>query len=331
MEIIKPDVQIITEPDNLKRIEIAGRTCYKSESAITEESADKFFCNLIHRGHTSVLEHSNVIIKPCSAECDTVLSYLIASVGFDGNDIPLYIRSTRDNVFSANIRAWRTFISKALEIVHKDMNLGVGVCLYYMFGESDYFEDLLREMRAISDLPIVSFDKNSGSEIQGKVNGELYRLEFLDEHPDPIHNIITTRFVCSRAMSHELVRHRLMGISQESQRYVKYGELTVIEPYWFSNIEHEKYEVARTIFMKSNLEAEHNYSAYIDNGFPPQAARGSLTNDAKTEVVLTGTIPAWERFISLRDSSAAHPDIQILARMFRERVNALPELQKWGL
>lgn len=60
MKIIKPYYKIRTEIDSnkiLKNIEEAGRTCYKSEDKITEESAEKFIRMLIDRGHESVLEH----------------------------------------------------------------------------------------------------------------------------------------------------------------------------------------------------------------------------------------------------------------------------------
>ena len=37
--------------DVLKRIERAGRTCYKSEDKITPESAKEFVLGIIQRGH----------------------------------------------------------------------------------------------------------------------------------------------------------------------------------------------------------------------------------------------------------------------------------------
>ena len=42
MELIEPNVEMITERDIYKRIELAGRTCYKSEDKIKEDSAKKF-------------------------------------------------------------------------------------------------------------------------------------------------------------------------------------------------------------------------------------------------------------------------------------------------
>ena len=47
----------------LKKIELAGRTCYRSEGAITDMSYMAFVRNLINRGHLSVLEHACVTVR----------------------------------------------------------------------------------------------------------------------------------------------------------------------------------------------------------------------------------------------------------------------------
>lgn len=47
----------------LKRLERAGRVCYKSEDKITQDSAEKFLTNIIKRGHESVLEHEKITIR----------------------------------------------------------------------------------------------------------------------------------------------------------------------------------------------------------------------------------------------------------------------------
>ena len=57
MRIINASYKIETPIDGadmLKRIEKAGRTCYKSEDRITEESAENFVRMLIDRGYYSV-------------------------------------------------------------------------------------------------------------------------------------------------------------------------------------------------------------------------------------------------------------------------------------
>ena len=62
MKVIEQSYEIIKEPNLLKRIELCGRVCYKSESKITDDSAELFVDMLVKRGHTSVLEHAQVRI-----------------------------------------------------------------------------------------------------------------------------------------------------------------------------------------------------------------------------------------------------------------------------
>jgi thymidylate synthase (FAD) len=66
MKIINAGYEFITPIDGsiiLKRIEQAGRVCYKSEDKITDESAIKFAQNIIARKHEAVLEHCSFTVK----------------------------------------------------------------------------------------------------------------------------------------------------------------------------------------------------------------------------------------------------------------------------
>lgn len=66
MKIVAPSVDILTpikSNEILKRIELCGRTCYKSEDKIADESAAEFVRGLIQRGHESVLEHVGLSVK----------------------------------------------------------------------------------------------------------------------------------------------------------------------------------------------------------------------------------------------------------------------------
>ena len=77
MKLIKPSFEILSFIDSdiiLKNIEVAGRTCYKSEDAITNESAPKFIQMLINKGHESVLEHEKLTIR---FVCDRGVSHEI--------------------------------------------------------------------------------------------------------------------------------------------------------------------------------------------------------------------------------------------------------------
>jgi thymidylate synthase (FAD) len=65
--IIDPSIEIMTAQPVIQHIvsllEKAGRTCYKSESKITDASAEKFVTNIIKSGHESVIEHASITVR----------------------------------------------------------------------------------------------------------------------------------------------------------------------------------------------------------------------------------------------------------------------------
>lgn len=66
MKAIKAGFEIIDELNGseiLKKIELCGRVCYKSESKIKEGSAEKFVTAIIRNGHESVIEHVSFTVK----------------------------------------------------------------------------------------------------------------------------------------------------------------------------------------------------------------------------------------------------------------------------
>jgi thymidylate synthase (FAD) len=75
MILVKPSSKILAAsvfPLNL--IELAGRTCYKSEDKITPDSNLKFVKKLVDMGHESVLEHASVTVRII---CDRGVSHEI--------------------------------------------------------------------------------------------------------------------------------------------------------------------------------------------------------------------------------------------------------------
>ena len=63
---MKQSVEIMDKLDGtaiLKKLEMAGRVCYKSEDRIGEGTAEKFIKAIIDRGHESVLEHVSITVK----------------------------------------------------------------------------------------------------------------------------------------------------------------------------------------------------------------------------------------------------------------------------
>ena len=77
MKIIKPNFEILDKLNGeeiLKKIEQAGRVCYKSECKIQVGSARKFVESIIKKGHESVLEHEKVSVRII---CDRGVSHEI--------------------------------------------------------------------------------------------------------------------------------------------------------------------------------------------------------------------------------------------------------------
>jgi len=66
MKIIEPSIELVDDFDAaaiMKKIERAGRVCYKSEGNIKDDSAEKFIRGIIKRGHESVIEHATISFK----------------------------------------------------------------------------------------------------------------------------------------------------------------------------------------------------------------------------------------------------------------------------
>lgn len=64
MKIVHPSFEILEFPENsIETIELAARTCYKSEDKITKGSAEKLVRHLINRGHDAMLEFCDATVK----------------------------------------------------------------------------------------------------------------------------------------------------------------------------------------------------------------------------------------------------------------------------
>jgi thymidylate synthase (FAD) len=159
------------------------------------------------------------------------------------------------------------------------------------------------------------------------------------------HASATVRFIHNRGFTHELVRHRLASFTQESTRYCNYSldkfgkQIRVIVPHdcptlmWLAGTEGISSDDINRVdtpqpefeWMMMMIDHDTNYQTMI-NDFKksPQTARGVLPNDLKTEIVMTANFREWRHVFSLRDSPAAHPDMQrIMAPLhaeFRKRV-----------
>ena len=134
MKIINASYRIETPIDGaemLKRIEKAGRTCYKSEDRITDESAKAFVRKLIERGHESVLEHASITVR---FVCDRGISHEIVRhrIASFSQESQRYVRYNGDIEFinprmpnAKAHEAWLELCERAEETYRELLSYGV--------------------------------------------------------------------------------------------------------------------------------------------------------------------------------------------------------------
>ena len=134
MKIIEASYSIETPIDGaeiLKRIEKAGRTCYKSEDRITAESAEAFVRMLIERGHESVLEHESITVR---FVCDRGVSHEIVRhrLASYSQESQRYVRYNGDIEFinphmpnAKAYEAWQELCERAEETYKELLSYGV--------------------------------------------------------------------------------------------------------------------------------------------------------------------------------------------------------------
>ena len=120
----------------------------------------------------------------------------------------------------------------------------------------------------------------------------------------------------SRALTHQLVRHRLASFNQQSQRYVAYANgLDVIKP--ASIAENPEASKLFDEMIDKTIEA---YKTFLDAGIPAEDARYLLPNAAETKIVVTMNIRELMHFFSLRCCNRAQWEIRDLAWKMLELV-----------
>jgi thymidylate synthase (FAD) len=112
--------------------------------------------------------------------------------------------------------------------------------------------------------------------------------------------------VCSRVVTHELVRHRIASYQQESQRFVRYDEeepdLLFYEPVMVEDAEGPYWKQ-----LESSLAA---YQAARNSGVAPQYARYLLPNATRTRIIVKANFREWRHIIRLRCHTSAQPEMQ---------------------
>ena len=291
MRLINSSVDVVkptgyTLQDIYEQIELAGRTCYKSEDKITEESAKGFVDRMITSKHNAMLEHGTV--------------YLTITPQYNG-----VVDKYRDNKYSI-VKIIST--SKSTENCYITTN-------YRVLVENDWLEDLkyLCEPTQYHEKRITArFICDRG------VSHELVRhrvfsfaqesTRYCNYSKDKFGGELT--FIipsCIKDIPNNISFNDSISVTDFVWKRYDNGDLTL-------NV--DKFT---QVFLYNLIGVECDYVGLINNGYKPQEARQLLPNALKTEVVMTGFASDWDHFFELRCAKTAHPDMQKLANELKEQ------------
>ena len=305
MKFIEPSVEIIQQEPGIdgmmKIIEMAGRTAYKSEDHITEDSAKRFVKMLKDKKHGAALEHGTCYLDiPKEVWNDLVddhdLNFIDCPYQWFG-----YSGLTDDYIHLTT--NYRVLVEHGYEVLLDGMVEPT---------EEDFEKKIFK--RRIT----VKFTCDRG------VSHEFVRhrvFSFLQESTrycnygkDKFGNQIT--FIIPRWIHdiQEEIASTVDSATGLSREYFRDYQTDVL----MNNLT----TVDRTVssYMDTLQAIEDCYlDMTMEDGLKPQQARQILPNALKTELIMTGTIEQWEGFFKLRCAPSAHPDAKYLADMLREK------------
>lgn len=118
----------------------------------------------------------------------------------------------------------------------------------------------------------------------------------------------------SRALTHQLVRHRIASFNQQSQRYVKFADgVPVVKPGTVTDNDE-----ASRIFDETVDAIEAAYARLLELGVPAEDARYLLPNAAESKIVITMNVRELLHFFSLRCCNRAQWEIREMAHRMLE-------------
>lgn len=289
MKLIESSVQIIEEKDPYKMIELAGRTCYKSEDKITENSAKEFVDRMIKLGHGAMLEHGTIYLT-LDGE-DPNLSKIQNNPYTKVNIIP-YEVLTEDNYTIS----YKAYITTNLRVLVEN-NLKELLC--YQVEPTEHHEKRITA-KFICDRGV------SHEFVRHRVFSFAQESQrYCNYNKDKFNNELT------------FIKPTWLDIPT--------GDYTYWDGDW-CDIDNMKIQLPSDNGVADNFlwclnNAGMQYRLLINKGLKPQEARAILPNAIKTELLMTGFESDWEHFFELRCSGAAHPDAKKLADELKSLMN----------
>ena len=301
MKLIKPGFVIIKQEPGLdglyKQIELAGRTCYKSEDKITIDSAKGFVDRMIKSGHGAMLEHGTIYLKVPNGRrfrdgafgnfnevFTDNLYYRMRS-----NDGTIYITTNYRYIIENHLEHWLEYLCEPTEYHEKRYTVKF-TCdrgVTHEFVRHRVFSFAQESTRYCN----YSKDK-FGSEVT------FILPPWLDENNPNLYK-------CWQAAD-------------------DWGECLPEYYYKITDIgaKDGMYVDTHQAFATALFHAEKLYFSLLENGWKAQEARAVLPNAVKAELVMTGFASDWKHFFELRDAASAHPQARELAEpLHKEFIN----------
>lgn len=284
MDFIKNNVKLIDLASPGRKIEYAGRVCYKSQDKISDDSYERFIKNIANSRHLSVLEHErkmfaipvDVFSKKSYEGMFEFEHYFNITINMNG--MPTYF------FISGNIRAWYELLNGPKSIMYQE--------------ETKVLKNFLHK-----DYPYL-FEIDENEEVrEDNIFYDLDAEKICDDLS--AHKAYTFEIVGSRSFTHQIVRHRSLSFSQESQRYINYANNKFNHSVKFIRSEGVDENILKVI--------EGAYFKAIENGAKPEDARQILPNCTASTIVVTGTLEDWKKFLHLRVDTHAQKEIREIA------------------
>lgn len=301
-------------------VEYGARVCYKSTHRMG--TAPTFIKKLIGDGHEDVLEHSWVVLSFMDMNYGDFINVIF------WKHIAEYLQFYTPHGFAdeilvgGNLRSWlhlmRSEIGPNEELIKHLYPLAPAV-----FQE---FEHLLPSPENVK--PVREYRSELAPDIPPVItaHGTEIRLlgySLVNNCPSRLQHATFLLEGISRACSHQIVRHRTMSFSQESQRYVdmQKGEWKpVIPPHLVNHpvyVEGEdghmlEYTGGEFIAEKFG-ELEKAYREMRESKILKEDARILLPNATSTRMVMSGPLHGWEHFLWQRADKAAQGEVREIA------------------
>lgn len=292
MKLIESSVQIIEEKDPYKMIELAGRTCCKSEDKITENSAKEFVDRMIKLGHGAMLEHGTIYLT-IDGE-DPNLSKIQSNPHTKVNLVPYEVLTESNYTIS-----YKAYITTNLRVLVEN-NLKELLC--YQVEPTEHHEKRITVKWILDRVTGESFLRHRVFSFARE------STRYCDYSKDKFGNDIT--YIIPSWLDLPEGKY-----SDWDNDWCDVSELKLLYP------EVDNLSDPANCFLQSIKNAEYYYFMLINRGWKPQQARQVLPFAVCSPLVMTGFESDWEHFFELRCSGAAHPDARKLADELKSLMN----------